>query len=246
MSGSVLAAGLRTPLAVSVRVGDHWTAKVFGFTVNLDTILATVVSGLVVVALGVWLRRSITSGVPSGIQLFWETVVSFVQEQAESVLGPTAGFVVPLAVTLFVFILVANWLEVIPTGYPREYLPSPTADVNLTFAMSFFVIILVHIMGIRRKGLGNYLRGFAKPNPILLPINVIEEIVKPFTLALRLFGNLFAGGIMLSIIALLPWLVQIPLNGVWKLFDMLIGLIQAFIFALLTILYFGFAAGEGH
>lgn len=234
------------PLAATVEVGNHWVAHVFGFLVNLDTMVATGVACLVVVGLGLWLRHSVSSGVPSGIQLFWETVVGFVQEQVDSVLGRTAPFVVPLGVTLFVFILVANWVEVIPSGYPHGYLPSPTADVNLTFAMSFFVIILVHILGVRRKGLGPYIKGFTKPMILMFPINVIEEVVKPFTLSLRLFGNLFAGGIMLSIIALLPWPLLIPMNGVWKLFDMLIGLIQAFIFALLSILYFGFAAGEGH
>ncbi len=74
--------------------------------------------------------------------------------------------------------------------------------------------------------------------PVLFPLNLIEEIVKPFTLALRLFGNIFAGGLMLSIIGLIPVPVNWPLQIVWKLFDMAIGGIQAFIFALLTVLYF--------
>lgn len=233
------------PLAANIRVGEHWTASFFGLTVNVDTILATVVSGLIVIALGVWLSRTVTSGVPNGIQLFWETVVSFVEDQVAMVIGPTAPFVVPLAVALFTFILVANWLEFIPTGYPQEYLPPATADVNTTFALALLVIVMVHVYGIRRHGLRRYVRGFLSP-PLLAPIHIISEIAKPITLALRLFGNLFAGGIMLAILALLPWLVLVPAQVIWKLFDIgFIGLIQAFIFALLSILYFGFAA-EGH
>jgi F-type H+-transporting ATPase subunit a len=105
----------------------------------------------------------------------------------------------------------------------------------------------VWIYGIRSKGLRGYLKHFLEPYPILLPLNIIEELVKPLTLALRLFGNIFAGGIMISLIAvLLPkWVNWLP-NVIWKLFDTLfLGAIQAFIFALLTVLYFGLA-GAGH
>jgi F-type H+-transporting ATPase subunit a len=85
-----------------------------------------------------------------------------------------------------------------------------------------------------------------QPYPILLPLNVLEELVKPITLALRLFGNIFAGGIMLALIAAIPWYFGMPIaNIAWKIFDMAIGGLQAFIFALLTVLYFAMA-GAGH
>jgi F-type H+-transporting ATPase subunit a len=156
-------------------------------------------------------------------------------------MGPVAPFVVPLAVTLFTFILIANWLELIPT---QGWLTSPSADINMTLALALLVVVWVHVAHIRQKGLRPYLRHYASPYPALIPLTVLEEIVKPFTLALRLFGNIFAGGIMLAIIGLIPaWLLWLP-NGLWKGFDMAIGVIQAFIFALLTILYFGFALGE--
>jgi len=107
------------------------------------------------------------------------------------------------------------------------------------------VIIGVHIFSVRERGLKGYVKHYFQPYPIMFPLNLIEEIVKPFTLALRLFGNIFAGGIMIAIIGLIPiWGFWGP-NVVWKLFDMFIGLIQAFIFALLTVIYFGMA-GEGH
>jgi F-type H+-transporting ATPase subunit a len=187
------------------------------------------------------MARRATSGRPSKLQLLWETIVDAVQKQVEAMMGPVAPFVVPLAVTLFTFILIANWLELIPT---QGWLVSPSADINMTLALALLVVVWVHVAHIKQKGLRPYLSHYASPYPALIPLTVLEEIVKPFTLALRLFGNIFAGGIMLAIIGLIPaWLLWLP-NSLWKGFDMAIGVIQAFIFALLTILYFGFALGE--
>jgi F-type H+-transporting ATPase subunit a len=140
---------------------------------------------------------------------------------------------------------VANWLELIPSGEDPKYLPAPTADTNLTYALALLVIVGVHRHSVKRRGWRGYFKSYGHNGMLLLPLTVLEEIVKPFTLALRLFGNIFAGGIMIAIIGLLPaYLLWAP-NILWKLFDMFIGLIQAFIFALLTVLYFGIA-GEVH
>jgi F-type H+-transporting ATPase subunit a len=125
------------------------------------------------------------------------------------------------------------------------YLTSPSADVNFTYALALLVIIWAHVNGVRHVGFRHYIKHVFFPlgRPAwLAPFNLIEEIVRPFTLALRLFGNMLAGGIMLSVIALLPFYITPALGeAAWDLFDMFIGLIQAGIFALLTILYFGFA-----
>jgi F-type H+-transporting ATPase subunit a len=170
--------------------------------------------------------------------LVWENVVDQVRSQVEEQIGPTAPFVVPLAIALFMFILIANWIELVPTN---EKLPSPTADVNVTFALALVVIVWMHVVSIRRKGLKGYFKHYGQPYKLLIPINIIEEIAKPVTLALRLFGNIFSGSIMIILISLFPaFLVPWP-NAAWKLFDMFIGVIQAFIFALLTILYFSSA-----
>lgn len=227
--------------AEGVQVGVHPEVTFFGLTFNVDTVISSLISGAVVVGFAVYLRTKATLGVPSGVQLMWETIVDQIEKQVEQNMGiRTAPFVVPLAVALFVFILVSNWLTILPHAV-EKYVRPPTADVNLTFAMAFFVIILVHLTGFRKKGLG-YFRHFAQPTPVLLPINIIEEIVRPFTLALRLFGNIFAGTVMVSILALLPAYVNWLPTSAWKLFDLAIGLIQAIIFAVLTIVYFGFAA----
>jgi F-type H+-transporting ATPase subunit a len=226
-------------LAINVKVGEHHEWHIAGVTLNADTIVATLIAGAIIVLLGVLLRRSISARQPGRLQLFFETVVQQVERQVEDTMGiKTAPFVVPLAMGLFLFILVANWLALIPSPGDPEYLIPPASDVNLTYALALFVIVLMHVMGVRKKGVrGYYGHLFRKPY-LLVPINIIEELAKPLTLALRLFGNIFSGVIMVSLIALFPAYILWAPNVIWKLFDAFIGLIQAFIFALLTIIYF--------
>jgi len=239
-------------LAINVPVGDHLTAKVFGLTVNIDDLISVAVAGLIIVALGVALRMRVTAGVPGKLQLAFETIVGAVEKQVSSTMGDRGLFVVPLAVTLFIFILLCNWLEMIPTTWPghHQLLPAPTGDINLTAALAILVIILVHVTWITKSGLKSYVGHYFKPNVLFFPINVVEEIAKPLTLALRLFGNIFAGGIMLVLIADLPakFILPIPvMDVVWKLFDgLFVGPVQAFIFTLLTLLYFDSAISGGH
>jgi F-type H+-transporting ATPase subunit a len=225
--------------AINVEVGDHIEWHLFGLTFNVDTILGTLVAGAIIIALGLLMRRRASAREPNKLQIIWETVVEQVEAQVEESLGiKTAPFVVPLAVTLFLFILTANLLALIPTGHHPEYMPPPASDVNLTYALALLVIVWMHIAGIRRRGLRGYYHHLVQPYWFMLPINVVEEIAKPLTLALRLFGNIFSGVIMVSLIALFPaYLLWAP-EVAWKLFDAAIGLIQAFIFALLTVLYF--------
>jgi F-type H+-transporting ATPase subunit a len=233
--------GTGTLLAADIEVGHHRTTEIFGLTVNADTLWSSLVAGIIVLGAGIYMARRASSGRPSKLQLAFETIVDAIQKQVASSMGPVAPFVVPLALTLFLFILIANWLELIPSG---GYLEAPSADINFTLALALIVIIWMHITAVRKKGLRRYLKHYAEPYPALIPLEIIGEIVKPFTLALRLFGNIFAGGVMLAIIGLIPsWLLWLP-NGLWKGFDLIIGAIQAFIFALLTILYFGFALEE--
>ena len=238
--------GMNIEAVGKIEIGNHVYGHFAGMTFNLDTLWSSVFAAVVVIGLGLWMRRKITSGVPSGIQLTWEAAVSTVENQVEQSMGlRTAPFVVPLAVALFFFILISNWIEIIPTG---DKLISPTADTNLTYALAIIVIVWMHVVSVRRNGARKYVGHYFKPYPILAPFTLLEELVKPLTLALRLFGNVFSGGIMIALIGLFPfWLLWAP-TSLWKLFDMAIGLIQAFIFALLTILYFSFQlqTEEGH
>ncbi len=227
------------PVAINVEVGAHIEWHLFGMTFDVDTILGTLVAGAIIIGLGLWMRRRASVRQPNGLQLFFETVVSEVEAQVEESLGiKTAPFVVPLALTLFLFILTANLLALIPTGHHPEYMPPPASDVNLTYALALLVIVWMHIAGVRKQGFRGYYHHLVQPYWFMLPINIVEEIAKPLTLALRLFGNIFSGVIMVSLIALFPAFLLWAPEVLWKLFDAGIGLIQAFIFALLTILYF--------
>ncbi|GAB2991640.1 F0F1 ATP synthase subunit A [Nocardioides montaniterrae] len=242
------------PLEIHIEPGVHPTRHWLGLTVNIDTVFSTLVAGLIVLALGFLVRRALTKQtndhVPTKLQIIWESVVDQVNKQVEDNLGKVHPYVAPLAISLFFFILIANWLELIPSEFHigktnYHVLPAPTADTNLTYAMAIFAVISVWVYGIKKNGLG-YFKHFVQPYPVLLPLTVLEELVKPVTLALRLFGNIFAGGIMLALIAAIPWFAGMPIaNVAWKMFDMVIGGLQAFIFALLTVLYFAMAGG-GH
>jgi F-type H+-transporting ATPase subunit a len=227
------------PVAINIEVGKHIQWHVFGLAWNVDTILGTLIAGAIVIGLGFMVRHNVNARKPTGSQLFFETVTGAVERQVDDTMGiRTAPYVVPLATALFLFILIANWLAIIPTGHHPEYVPPPASDVNLTYALALLVIVWMYVAGVRNRGFRGYFHHLFQPHWVMFPINLVEEIARPLTLALRLFGNIFSGVIMVSLIALFPAYILWAPDIIWKLFDMFIGLIQAFIFALLTILYF--------
>jgi F-type H+-transporting ATPase subunit a len=244
-----------TPALVAVpaaiKVGDHPTAHFLGMTFNVDTMYTTVIAGALTIIFMLYVARRATSGVPSKLQWITEQIIIQVRTYVEDAVGHDVPvWLVPLGVTLFVFILFCNWLAWIPSGHTPERLPPPTADTNLTYALAFVVVCGYVYLGVKRKGRRYVGDWFTAKPAIRRPILILEQIINPVSLSLRLFGNIFAGTIMLAVIALLPaylaWLYG-PFNIIWKFFDSgFIAPIQAFIFAFLTILYFGFAVEEEH
>jgi F-type H+-transporting ATPase subunit a len=227
----------------SITPGEHWTGQFLGLTFNLDTIVGTLVAGIIVCGLGYYMARRATKGRPSGLQVAFEALASWVQGQVREGMGyRTPRGVVGFCITLFAFILCCNWLAALPS---EHWIPPPTADVNLVYPLALLVIVWVNVAGIRAKGAKAYFGHFAEPYAFLVPIEFITQYLsRPASLALRLFGNIFAGGIMVAVIALLPtYILWLP-NAVWKLFDMFIGVIQALIFTLLTLIYFAEAVGS--
>ncbi len=233
--------------------------------VNYLTVITSILAALVTLAVGLTVRAVLVGGRPGKLQALFEWLYGYVQGEVRNTIAPDAGFVIPLAGTIGLYILIANWLDILPLSIFG--VEPATADINQTVAMAIVVFVLVQGYSIRVLGLGGYLRRFTKPfdlNPamrvVMTPLNIIEEIVKPVTLSLRLFGNIFAGSVMVFLIGVL--LGSLPLGRVgafsiggialsgiltalWKAFDVLfIGAIQAFIFMLLTIAYFG-QAREG-
>jgi F-type H+-transporting ATPase subunit a len=252
-------------LATDITVGDHLVRKIGPFTINVDTVWSTLAAAAIVLILGFIVRARATPGTPGKLQLLWETIVSAVRTQVEGSIGPRGEAIIPLAVVLFIFILIINWFAALGIGSRIEWLPPATGDINLTLALALIVIIPVHVASVRVRGWGGYLSHYAsQPFPkVLFPanifINVVEELAKPITLALRLFGNLLSSGLMLVLIAALGvwtigslhigYVATLIADVLWKIFDAgLIAPIQAFIFALLTILYFdtAMAGAEAH
>ena len=134
-----------------IQVGHHTEAHWFGLTVNTDTVLATAIAAVIVIALASSCAPRSSTGVPNGVQLFWEAITVQTRSQIEAAIGmKIAPFVLPLAVTLFVFILVANWLSVLPVQYTdengadHELLKPPASDINFVLALALFVFICYH------------------------------------------------------------------------------------------------------
>ena len=240
-------------------------------TFNYDSVISSVIAVGVTLAVGFWLRSRLREGEPSRVQAIFEWGYDQLRGLIRTNVSEDALFIIPLAMTLFLFILVANWIEIFPLAiFP--FIHGANADLNQTLAMALIVIAVVQWYSVRTLGWRGYFRRFTKPFELPLPVrilftplNVLEEAVKPLTLSLRLFGNIFAGAIMIGLIAqlgtlVLPkiWIIDLSKLGtvpgiaigtvllaIWKAFDVIfIGFIQAFIFMLLTVIYFG-AAREG-
>ncbi|GAC54228.1 F0F1 ATP synthase subunit A [Gordonia amicalis] len=229
----------------AIEVGHHIEVEWLGMTVNLDTVIGSAVAAVIVIALAFFVRFKMTSSKPNSVQLYFEVITVQMRNQIESAIGmKIAGFVLPLAVTLFTYILVANWLSIIPSQYgtehgTSEWLKPPASDANFVYALALFVFVWYHAAGVKRRGLIGHPVKLVKGHSVAIaPVNIIEEIAKPVSLSLRLFGNMFAGGIMVALIALMPAYIMWAPNALWKSFDLFVGLIQAFIFSLLTVLYF--------
>jgi F-type H+-transporting ATPase subunit a len=226
-------------------------------TLDMDSLVSSGLAILITLAVGFGIVYRLSHGVPGKLQLVLEFLLNYIRQQVEQAMGPTAPFVIPLAATIALYILIANWIEFFPL--PEPYLIPANSDINQTVAMALVVFVWTNAYSLRVLGLKGFLRRFTKPfdaswvirGPFIL-INIVEELAKPLSLALRLFGNIFAGVVMIFVITLLlpVYLAWVPLV-VWKFFDVfIIGTIQAFIFMLLTIIYFGMAREgleeEGH
>jgi F-type H+-transporting ATPase subunit a len=220
-----------------------------------DSLLSSALAILVTMALVFFIASRVRGGVPGWLQLGLEELYGYVRGR-QSDIDPDLAVIVPVGMTIFLYILVANWLDFLPlTG---AFHPA-NSDLNQTLAMGVTVFVLVQWYSFKVLGVGGYLyrmtRPFDAPMYVRVPfvvLNIIEDLVKPVTLSLRLFGNIFGGLVMLWVLtALLPQ-IQLPFIGnsaaqvlsvvatvVWKLFDVgLIGAIQALIFMLLTMVYF--------
>ena len=226
------------------------------WTLHLDTLFFSAILGGVFVWFFKSAAEKVTSGVPGLAQNFTEMMVEFVDGQVKDTFHGRSNVIAPLGLTIFCWVFLWNFMDLIPVDLlpligslmGMEYLRVvPSTDLNATFALSISVFILIIFYSIKIKGVF----GFAKEltctpfGPWLMPFNLmlklVEELAKPISLALRLFGNLYAGELIFILIALLPPLMQPFLSFPWAIFHILIITLQAFIFMVLTIVYLSLA-----
>jgi len=217
-------------------IGVKKLAHLAGLTFNIETLYMTWLVMAIVIGIAYVATRRL-SIVPGTWQNILEMVVTALVDQIESTMGPKGKKLAPLIITLFLFLLVANWLGLIP-GFT-----SPTADLNTTLGLALMVIVLVHVLGVVNKGPLNYLKHFFQPYAPFVIINIIEELAKPITLSFRLFGNILAGEVLLIILGILiPYVIPTA----WLAFSLFVGVIQAFIFTMLTMAYLANSMQNDH
>jgi F-type H+-transporting ATPase subunit a len=253
---------------------DPITHKANGFwALHLDTVFFSVLLGALMIAVSIRLTKNLQTGVPSGFQNFVESILDFVSGQVRDTFPGHNPLIAPLALTIFVWVWLMNFMDLIPvdllpllaTFVGVDYLKVvPTTDLNTTMAMALVVFGLIVYYNIKIKGVGGYFKMFLfHPfGKFLVPVNIvmtaIEELAKPLSLGLRLFGNLFAGELVFLLIALLGGSaaigaallfivpLQVVLDLAWLIFHILVITLQAFIFMVLTIVYLGMAHTEDH
>ncbi len=249
-------------------------------TINVDSVLIALALSALFLFFFIRTARKATAGVPGKFQAFIEMVVVFVDGLVRETFHGRSKLIAPLAITIFCVVFLMNFIDMIPVDWPPAaagvagvpYLRAvPTADLNTTLGLSLMVFLLIQVFGIRHKGFGTFFKeAFTAPfhasgpvgTVLLAPANlllrVIEELVRPLSLTLRLFGNMYAGELIFILIAVMTLgaaltsgmtYVMMPLQFVagfvWTAFHILVITLQAFIFMMLTIVYLSMAA-ESH
>ncbi len=248
--------------------------------INWDTIFWSVLCGLITLVILRCCARTMTVGVPKRFQAAIEMLVEMVDDQAKSIIHGDRRYIAPLALTVFIWIILMNTVDLIPVdwvyglnhflGLFDLHIPHHravvTADLNGTLGMSAVVLLLMFYYAIKVKGVGGFVHELvAAPfgakwylAPINLLLNVIEYAAKGVSLGMRLFGNMYAGELVFLLIALLGAIWQfeagwgalgfvghVIAGSIWAIFHILVVLLQAFIFMMLTLIYLG-QAHEGH
>ena len=240
------------------KIGEHftWQWPVLG-TVHSDTIVTTwIVMGIALIFFA-WIGASYRSPRVTKRQTVIEGVINYIADLAVGVLGEQGEPFVPFFIALFIFIFLLNQFGFLPLkAFGLPFGGSPTADLNTTLAYAIMVFVLIQTVGIRKYGLGFY-KHLAKPFWVLTPINVLEELARPATLAARLFFNIFVGELLFIIISSIitakvmigPVNLSLAVTVVpffIQFFNFFVGTVQAFLFTLLAIVYLSLAVAEDH
>ena len=247
-------------------------AEDMGFwSLNVDTLGWAIFLGVVFSFFFYRVAKNVSEGAPSGFSNLVEMIVEFVDNSVKDIFHSENKLIAPMALTVFIWVFLMNTMDLVPVdwlpvlaqklaGDPHFYFKVvPTTDPNITFGLSLTVFALILYYSIKIKGVGGFLseltlHPFSSKNIVVqilfIPANFLLEFVgliaKPVSLALRLFGNLYAGEMIFILIALLPFWIQWTLHLPWAIFHILIVLLQAFIFMILVIVYMDMAHQKDH
>lgn len=205
---------------------------VFGHSMafNLEVILMTWIAFAVIGLLG-YLSARKRGMVPESMQVFGELLVGNLYKLTEDALDKEmAKKYGPLICALFLFLLVSNWLGIVP------HLDEPTKDLNTPLSLGVMGFVIAHVAGIRKKGFKNYASEYFQPIFFMAPLNIIGELAKIVSISFRLFGNIMGGSIIILVVSYLTWSILLP-PFLYAFFGMFVGTIQAFVFTMLTVVY---------
>jgi F-type H+-transporting ATPase subunit a len=176
--------------------------------------------------------------VPTGLQNFVEAVIELLLGLIEQTAGPRGRSFAPVVMTAFLFILLSNWMGTLPLYGHVPGFESANGNLNVTAAMAIVVFVLCQIFAIRTNGIGGYIKEFIIPNPL----HILTELSRPLSLSLRLFGNIFAGGVLVhTMLGIAP-----PITFVFLGLELFVGAVQALIFTMLTLVYLTIAVTPHH
>lgn len=221
---------------MKIRVfGDPKLIEVGPFPLT-ETMVASLGVSVVLVAAAVWLRYAVTHQPNSATAALAVLAVQWLDDTVEQIIGRPEPAVATLTGSLFIFIAACNVSGQIPGVHPA------TASLATTSALAVVVLLAVPIAGIHARGLWGYVKHYFAPNPLLFPLHLISELSRTVALAMRLFGNIMSGQMVVGLlVALAGFLVPMPFMAL----DLLIGLLQAYIFAVLSTVFIGAAIGAG-
>ena len=228
---------------------EHWiyTTTLMGHSLsfNLDTIF-TMWFAMICIILFAFIATRNLSIIPSKLQAFCENVMGFFWGTMDTMIPGKNKQHVPLVVSLFLFILFANLMGQLPLRIihiKQGELASPTNDINLTAAMAIIVLVYYVAAGLKKKGPKLFLHEFSFTGIVMGLVEILEMFTRPLSLAIRLFANIFAGEILVSIVlGACAYFAPLPI----MLFEILVAFIQATVFMMLTIAYVGSATGDEH
>lgn len=223
----------------------HWIAQIGNYSFNMDTIVTMWIAMAVIIVFAFIATRKL-SLVPTKLQAFCESIMGFFWMQTDSMIGPEGRKHISLVASLFLFILTANLMGQIPfriIELKHGELASPTNDINMTAAMAIIVLVYYLAVGIKKKGAKFFFHGLSFPGIVMFLIELLDMVTRPFSLALRLFCNIFVGEVLVgALLGIFAYFLPIPI----MFFEVFVGFVQALVFMMLTIAYVSMSVSEEH